>query len=61
MTTSNGPEQVRAAIAALAAGESDLSEFETLIAHALRDGSLTREAARSALDQAIATGRCHHM
>ena len=56
MTTSNGPEQVRAAIAALAAGESDLSEFETLIAHALRDGSLTREAARSALDQAIANG-----
>jgi acetyl-CoA acetyltransferase len=59
MTTSNGLEQVRAAIAALAAGKADLPGFEALVAQALRNGSLTPEIAWSVLDDAIASGAIH--
>jgi len=59
MTTSNGLEQARAAIAALAAGNADLAEFEGLVAQALRDGSLTPEIARTVLEDAIASGAIH--
>jgi serine/threonine protein kinase len=49
-------DAVRAALASLAAGKSNLSEFESLVSEALRAGSLTVEEARVVLGDAVAQG-----
>jgi formylglycine-generating enzyme required for sulfatase activity len=49
-------DRIRAAVAALAAGSTNLPEFESLVGEALRAGSLTFEAAREVLGVAVANG-----